>query len=209
MAKILGVCSSPRKKSATEYMIKIALGKAQSLGVDTEYISLRNRKINPCIHCDKCIREQSTMCILWDDDMKELYDKFYQADGYIFGSPVYEMGVNSQMAAFFDRFRAVWMILQSDYKYFYNKTGGALAVGGARSGGQEFTILRIHNFFSTMGITIATLGAPQYNGATGWTKGGSFDAILEDETGLQQAKMLGERVALTVQKLNSVWRYLP
>ena len=54
-----------------------------------------------------------------------------------------------------------------------------------------------------MGITIATLGAPQYNGATGWTKGGTFEAILEDETGLKQARMLGERLALTAQKVSN------
>ncbi len=183
-------------------MVKLALEEAEKMGMDTELVSLRNRKINPCIHCDKCIRENMDRCAIWEDGMTPLYDVFYQADGYVFGSPVYEMGVNSQMAAFYDRFRAVWMVLQKDYKFFYNKVGGALAVGGARSGGQEFTILRIHNFYSTMGITIATMGAPQYNGATGWSNGGTFEALLEDETGLNQARMLGERVALAVKKMS-------
>lgn len=202
MPKILGLSSSPRKKSGTSHMVELALNEAKKLGLETEMIYLRTRKINPCIHCDRCIKEEKPHCVLWEDDMTELYDKFYNADGYIFGSPVYEMGVNSQMAAFFDRFRAVWMILQNDHKYFYNKVGGALALGGARSGGQEFTILRIHNFFSTMGITIGTLGAPQYNGATGWSRGGAYDEYLKDEEGQRQARMLGERVALTAKLLS-------
>lgn len=203
MPKILGLSSSPRKKSGSSLMVELALEEAEKSGLETEMIYLRNRKINPCIHCDKCVKDKKPMCVIWHDDMVELYDKFYNADGYIFGSPVYEMGVNSQMAAFFDRFRAVWMILQNDYKYFYNKVGGAVAVGGARSGGQVFTILRIHNFFSTMGITIATLGAPQYNGATGWTRGGAYDEILKDESALAQARMLGERVAITAMRLSA------
>lgn len=201
MTKILGLSSSPRKNSGTEYLIKLALEEARTFGVETEYISLRNRKINPCIHCDKCCRADTDRCNLWDDDMTGLYDSFYSADGYIFGSPVYEMGVNSQMASYFDRYRSIWKLLQKDYKYFYNKIGGAIAVGGARSGGQEFTLMRIHNFYSTMGITIATLGAPHYNGVSGWTLDGDYENILKDKTGILQAKKMGERIALTALKL--------
>ena len=53
MAKILGISSSPRKKSGTTHMVKLALEEAEKLGMETELVTLRNKKINPCIHCDK------------------------------------------------------------------------------------------------------------------------------------------------------------
>lgn len=201
MAKILGVCSSPRKKSGTEHLVKMALEETEKHGCETEYVSLRSRKINFCIHCDKCIREDMDRCAIWEDDMTPLYDKFYEADGYIFGSPVYEYCVNGQMATFFDRFRACFLVLHKNYSLCYNKVGGAIAVGGARSGGQEFTIARIHNFFSTWGIMPVTLGTPAFSGSSGWSVDGTYEKLIKDEIAAHEAKRLGERVALTVKKL--------
>ena len=44
MPKILGVSSSPRKNSGTEHLVKIALEEAAKNGMETELVSLRNRK---------------------------------------------------------------------------------------------------------------------------------------------------------------------
>ena len=138
MGKIIGVCGSPRGKSGTEYALKVALEAAQKCGVETELITLRAKKLNFCINCDKCIKEESKKCLVFkDDDMSKYYDPFYEADGYIMACPVYEMSVNAQMATFMDRFRPVWNILKNERSFFYDKVGGALAVGGSRNGGQE------------------------------------------------------------------------
>ena len=37
--------------------------------------------------------DQSDRCTVFKDDMTELYDKVYQADGLIIASPVYEMNI--------------------------------------------------------------------------------------------------------------------
>lgn len=203
MAKVLCVCGSPRKKSGTEYAVKTAQEAAEKRGVETDYITLRNKKINFCINCDKCIREESTKCLIHDDDMTSFYDKFYQADGYIIGTPVYEMSVTAQLAAFFDRFRPCWNILKNRGDYFYDKVGGALAVGGSRSGGQEKTIARIHDFYHTLGIIVVNLGSPGFGGASLWSQYGSYEKLTEDELGLADARRIGERVARTVIKLSS------
>lgn len=204
MAKILGVCGSPRGKSGTAFALKESLKAAEKWGVETELITLRGKKLNFCINCDKCIREESKKCLVYtDDDMSSYYDSFYEADGYLFACPVYEMSVTAQMSAFMDRFRPCWNILKNRGDYFYDKVGGAIAVGGSRNGGQEKTIARIHDFYHTMGIMIVNLGSPGFAGASLWSVHGSYEKLTEDEIGLADARRMGERVAKTVLKMTA------
>lgn len=195
MVKILGVCGSPRK-AATEYVLREALEAAASIeGVETDIITLRGKKINFCIHCDKCVRDNSPYCTLYDDDMKDLYDKFYEADGYIIASPVYEMGITGQLATFLNRFRGTYTILRENPSYFSKKVGGAIAVGGTRNGGQEFTINGIMGFYHTQGITVVNGGLGCYGGAAVWSQDKKAQGAQEDLFGLKNARLIGEKVA--------------
>lgn len=95
--KIVGISGSPRS-AATEYALKQALEAAGEVeGVETSFYSLKGRRLNFCIHCDRCVNEGADRCVIYKDDMNELYDPFYEADGYIIASPVYEMGVTGQL----------------------------------------------------------------------------------------------------------------
>ena len=107
MVKILGICGSPRKKSAYT-ALNTALEAAENSGeeVETELVELRGKKINLCIHCNQCLRKGADRCTVFEDDMTSLYEKFYNADGIIIASPVYEMNVTAQTAVFMDRFRS-------------------------------------------------------------------------------------------------------
>ena len=69
--QILGICGSPRKQG-TEYALQYALNySSEKFGFDTEFWSVKNKKIAFCTHCDYCIREKRG-CIN-EDDMQELY----------------------------------------------------------------------------------------------------------------------------------------
>ena len=110
MVKILGICGSPRRKSCYK-ALETALEAAKNAeeGVEVELVELRAKKMNFCIHCNKCLRDKSDRCTVFKDDMTELYDKFYEADGVIIASPVYEMNITAQLCTFFDRFRSAWL----------------------------------------------------------------------------------------------------
>ena len=83
MVKILGICGRPRRKSSST-ALSAALKEAETQGdVQTELVELRARKMQPCVHCNKCLRDESDRCTVFTDDMTELYDKFYEADGII------------------------------------------------------------------------------------------------------------------------------
>ncbi|MCI5504507.1 MAG: flavodoxin family protein [Eubacterium sp.] len=195
MVKILGICGSPRRKAAYT-ALKAAMESAKEQGdVEIEIVELRARKMNFCVHCNKCLRDNSDRCTLYEDDMTELYDKFFEADGVIIASPVYEMNVTAQLATFFGRFRSSWMISVKDPYFFMRKVGAAIAVGGTRNGGQESTISAILNFYNTQGITICNGGSGIYAGASCWNPGdgsGTFD----DPMGIENAKALGKKVAI-------------
>ncbi len=54
MAKILGICGSPRNK-ATEYAMKEVLKSIEGReGIETSIITLRGKKIAPCNGCGYC-----------------------------------------------------------------------------------------------------------------------------------------------------------
>lgn len=195
MVKILGICGSPRKKSSYT-ALEAALEAAKAQGdVEVEIVELRARKMNPCIHCNKCLRDNSDRCTVFDDDMTELYDKFYEADGVIIASPVYEMSITAQLSTFFSRFRSAWMISVKDPYFFTKKVGAAITVGGTRNGGQEFALQTIVNFYNTQGITICNGGSGIYSGAALWNPGDGSQK-MNDEMGMENARALGKKVAI-------------
>ncbi len=200
MLKILGVCGSPRRKSS--YLaLQTALSAAEeSGGVETELVELRGRKIAPCIHCNKCLRDQNTHCSIYQDDMEELYDKVYACDGILISSPVYEMCITPQLSAFFSRFRPTWVMLQNDEYFFTRKAGSAMAVGGTRNGGQEGAINSIMGFYHTNGFTVCNGGAGIYAGVGLWNPGDGSGTI-DDEYGFDKARSLGKKLAYTTKLL--------
>jgi multimeric flavodoxin WrbA len=104
--KILGINGSPRK-AATDYTMREALAAAQGVTrVTTELISLCEKNITPCRHCDSCLKKNRHICEIYkEDDMNALLRLWLSADGYIVGSPVYSMGITPQLTAFFSRLR--------------------------------------------------------------------------------------------------------
>lgn len=203
MVKILGICGSPRRKSSYTALKAALDAAAEQTNVETELIELMGRKINPCIHCNKCVKKDSDRCAVYEDGMTELYDKFYRADGIIIASPVYEMNVTPQLAAFFSRFRSAWMVSAKEPYFFTKKVGTAIVVGGTRNGGQESTINAINNFFNTQGVTICGGGAGVYAGVSLWNPGdGSTE--MHDETGMENAVKMGRKIAVMAKALENV-----
>lgn len=202
MVKILAISGSPRKKSTYSALTAALEGAKTVEGVEVELVELRGRKINPCIHCNKCLRDDSDRCTVYHDDMDELYDKFYQADGIIIGSPVYDMNVTAQFANFYSRFRSAWKLSVDDPTFFQYKVGAAIAVGGTRNGGQEAVIRSILNTFATHGINICTCGGGIYGGAMLWNPGDG-STPMDDPTGIENCRLLGQKVAQVAKALKA------
>lgn len=189
--KILGINGSPRH-GATEYAIKEALKAVQDTvpGVETEYWSVRGKKIGPCVHCDSCIRNH-TMCII-KDDLKELEPKILEADAFIIGSPVYDMNISSQLTAVFNRLRPIYLVHPGELQ---NKVGAAITTGGTRYGGQELAKLPIINFYLMHEMLVTGGLGGCYIGGTIWSKDEKAKGAEEDTVGMDTVRRLGQGVA--------------
>lgn len=194
MTKLLGICGSPRSAS-TEYVLRKALEAAEEEGVETDLILLRGKKINFCLHCNKCIKVGASVCTVHKDDMSKFYERFYAADAYLIASPVYEMNMTAQLAAFMDRFRMTYMMLKDNPELFSGKFGAAIAVGGTRNGGQELTIEAIHWFYHAQGISIVNGGPGGYGGAAIWSQDREAAGAADDEIGMKNTLVLARKLA--------------
>lgn len=187
----LGICGSPRNQG-TEYAIRYALNYAvENFGFDTEFWSVRNKKINFCLHCDYCIREKKG-CVN-KDDMEDLYFKLEEAKFLLFGTPVFQGNLSGQLKTVMDRCRAM---VAKNPNVFKDKIGSALAVGGDRSGGQEIAIRSILDFYQQNHILPVSGGAFGANlGASLWSRDIGKEGVEKDEEGLRTIRKVIKRLS--------------
>lgn len=191
MVKILGISGSPRH-GATEYAIQEALKACKEMvpEIETEYWSVRGKKIRPCVHCDSCIRNH-TMCII-KDDLQELEPKILEADAILIGSPVYDMNITAQLAAIFNRLRPIYLVHPGELQ---NKIGAAITTAGTRHGGQELAKLPIINFYLMHEMLVFGGLGGCYIGGTIWSKDNKAKGAEEDTVGMDTIRRLGQGLA--------------
>jgi len=190
--KVVGISGSPRDGN-TAFLVKEALKAVEEEGIETQYISLAGKKLNPCIACDQCRKEGK--CVIMDD-INDILEEMVGAEGIIIGSPVYFGGVSAQLKMLFDRSRPY----RRGFK-LKNKVGGAIAVGASRNGGQETTIKDIHNFMFIHSMIVVGDGDPTaHYGGTG--VGGDIEDCKRDEIGIETSRNLGRKVAEVVKLIH-------
>ena len=176
--KIFGICGSPRKNT-TDFIIQNALDKLNNDGFETELFSCAGKTIKPCMHCDYCLKNKK--CII-EDDMLDVYENLQNADGIILATPVQSGGISSNLSTIMDRTRALEAI---DYNLLRGKIGMSIAVGGDRTGGQDFAHLKNITYFMIHGIIPVSGGPFGSNlGASFWSND-SLDDIKEDKYGME------------------------
>lgn len=204
--RLVGICSSPRKKANSQILLEASLEAARSMGsslgypAEVELVQLAGRKVSPCLGCDQCAQQRSP-CIIKDDWhalARPLFDPM--PDGIIFSSPVYFFNQNSLGRAYMERctsfLKGLWdpqfPMAVPDWS---TTAAGAVAVGFDRNGGVEFTLTSVLQWFLVMGFVIV---GGFYIGGAGWTgMRNGRDEILHDTHGLEAARLVGRRVAKT------------
>lgn len=182
--KVLGICGSPRD-GATEFLLKNALKDLESESIETQFITVRDKDISPCTHCNECV-DTKGKCSIYDD-MDEIYDALREADGIILASPIHFGSISAQLKAVIDRCQAMIM---EDLDIFKNKVGISIVVGGDRSGGQELAIQQINTFYLLNKIIPLSGGSFGANlGACLWSQDDGAEGVKEDEYGLKTLDM--------------------
>lgn len=201
--KLLFVCGSPRKAS-TAYAVEEAKRAAETVAdVEVDVLYLQGKKIAPCMGCNACVKKGLTRCAVYDDDMGTWNEDFFKYDGYLIASPVYEMGITPQLSAFFSRFRSEYLNQRENPLIRMYTPGAALAVGGTRNGGQESAINVILGFYHTQGMPVVNGGLGVYAGAAVWSQDRMAQGAAEDEKGMENARVIGKKLALTAKALKA------
>ncbi len=200
--KILGISGSPQR-GATEFSVREALRAAAEIpGVSVDFIDLKGRKMNFCIHCNRCVKNGFLYCPTFKDDLTEdIYQRYLEADGFIIGSPVYQMTLTGQLQTFFNRLRPIAALYSKGH--WATKVGGAIAVGGTRHGGQETTLAAINNYFLCTGMVNVSGGIFAYNGGSVWSQNRRAEGANDDTVGMTSVRVLGRRVAYVAKMLKA------
>ena len=153
--KILAIHGSPRTiGSTTRQLATHVLKGAEEAGAVTEIIDLCDYRVTPCTACDAC--SLNGVCVN-DDDVMVLITRMREADGIVFGSPVYIDNISGQMKCFFDRLADA-----IHYQLLAGKYGCSVATTHT-SGGDEIVAYQNHvlNYLGVIavgGLSVATGG---------------------------------------------------
>lgn len=122
--KILGISSSPRKSGNTVLMVEEILKGAEQEGAETELFSVSGKDLRPCDGCYSCIGKG--VCHI-KDDMQKLHEKMIEADGIIFGVPVYYYSMNAHAKIIMDR----TFSMNTPETTLTNKVGSVVSIAGS------------------------------------------------------------------------------
>jgi multimeric flavodoxin WrbA len=153
--KILAIHGSPRTiRSTTRKLADFVLQGAAETGAKTELIDLADFHVTPCTACEAC--SLNGICI-HNDDVPSLLIRMQEADGIIFGSPVYIDNISGQMKVFIDR-----LADSIHYQVLAGKFGCSV-VTTYESGGDDAVLYLNHvlnylGVISVGGISVATGG---------------------------------------------------
>ena len=113
---IVVLSGSPRKGCNSDLLCDEFVKGALKVGNQAEKICLADKKINYCIACDACKRNNG-VCV-WKDDMVDILEKVIQADVIVMATPVYFYTMDAQMKTLIDRTVARYTEIKNKEFYF-------------------------------------------------------------------------------------------
>lgn len=202
--KVIGICGSPRLNGNTEYFTNLVLDTVRSEGIETEFISLRDKKISECTGCYACVKNRQ--CAI-EDDFQEIFTKMLNSDGIILSSPVYHGSITPKLKCLLDRsgFLCRWIensMVEEGENYTWSGTALSRKVVApitvARRTGHTFAFSQL-SLWATVNDCIV-IGSNYWNiGMAG--AGGQIDA-REDKEAIGTMEHLGINMAYLIKQLN-------
>ena len=165
--KVLMLNGSCNPKGCT-YTALTEVGKAlSSQGIDYEIVQLDGGPVRDCVFTD--------------DGVNDFIAKARQADGFVFGTPVYYAHPSGRVLSFLDR------VFYAGGSAFAGKPGAAVA--SARRAGTTASLDALGKYF---GISdMVTVGSTYWN----MVHGHCPEDVMQDGEGLQTMRNLGRSMA--------------
>lgn len=178
--KVLLINGSCHKNGCTFTALTEIETTLKTYDIETEIIQTGSEAIRDCIACGKC-RELDNECTFDDDIVNEVIAKAKEADGFVFGTPVYYAHPSGRILSLLDR------LFYAGGKSFAYKPGAAVA--SARRAGTTASIDVLNKYFTICNMPVVS---SQY-----WNMvhGNRAEEAKQDEEGMQTMRALGANMA--------------
>ena len=158
----------------------------QKNGIETEVFQVGSKNVRGCIGCGNC--RESGKCI-FDDIVNEAIDKIKEADGVVFGSPVYYASANGTMISFLDR-----LFYAASQHLAYKPGAGVVS---ARRAGTTATYDELNKYLGISNMLIVP--APYWN----MVHGNTAEEVKQDREGLYIMRQIGENMTWMLKMLEN------
>ena len=162
--KVLMLNGSVRKNGNTNAALLEIAKVLEKQGIESEIFEIKE-PVRDCIGCGGCTEDG---CRFSDDDVNEFIKKAKDADGFVFGTPVYYAHPSGRILSFLDR------AFYSGGKAFMFKPAAAVAC--ARRGGTTASIDVMNKYFGIS--SMIAVGSSYWNIIHGRNPG---EALLDAE----------------------------
>ena len=167
------------KANGNTYRSLLEVGKQlEKEGIEYEIFQIGGEPVRDCLGCNQCSEKG---CVFDDDKVNEFTTKAKEADGFVFGTPVYYAHPSGRIMAFLDR------AFYSSGASFAFKPGASVAV--ARRGGTTASFDAMNKYFGICQMPV--VGSTYWNQVHGAVPG----EAEEDAEGLQTMRNLARNMA--------------
>ncbi len=177
--KVLLFNGSPRANGCTYTALTEIANVLNEQSVRTEILQIGNRPVQDCIACGGC--EKTGRCVFGEDCANEWIGKAAEADGFVFGTPVYYAHPSGRMLSVMDR------MFYAGGENFAHKPAAVIA--SARRAG---TTAALDAIGKHLGISQMPVVSSTY-----WNMvhGNTPEEVKQDLEGMQTMRNIGRNMA--------------
>lgn len=176
--KVLLLNGSCKASGSTYTALEIVANELKLGGVDTEIFQIGTKPVRDCIGCGQCVGKYR--CIFDDDAVNEFIEKAKEADGFVFGSPVYYAHADGRILCFLDR------AFYAGKKWFEHKPAATVVV--ARRAGTTAALDTLNKYPTIAQMPLVS--SSYWNMAFG----SKPEDILKDGEGVQTMRNLAKNM---------------
>ena len=189
--KVLLVSASPRIGGNTFTALTEAARILEQEGIATETIEIGTKPIRGCIACQWCKNHpEEQRCVFSDDIANRISAIASEADGFIFGTPVYYGQPNGSVLCLIQR------MLYSNGTAFHYKPVANVCI--CRRGGATSALQTMNSMFEMCNMPIVT--SQYWNIASGREKG----EVSRDLEGMQTMRTMARNMAWILKKFHGI-----
>ena len=178
--KVLLFNGSGNENGCTFTALSVVAESLNKNGINTEIIQVGKQPIRDCIGCGAC-KKSDGHCVFKDDIVNEIIEKAKEADGFIFGSPVYYAHPSGRLLTLMNR-----LFYAGGAAFAYKP---AAAVVSARRAGTTASLDAITKHFTINNMPVVS--SNYWN----MVHGNKPEQVLQDLEGLQIMRILGNNMA--------------